>query len=432
MPKRRSTPKPKPKPRRDRRARTQRAPSFDSLVTAILAAGRGLAKSTDPLEAELFGSLMLSMLETDPGERPERRLEVVGRLLDVLQTRRSATSLAVALALAAVLPEPWREDAQSVANAMAAEGLPLPTWAPTAGRARYVASWAMTDEFGDQDLIVASFEHEGYPPHAISLTADHNFHGLFRQAAVGVDADLILSQWSEVSPIPLRPMTARDLAGRWAAGTGWYRRYLGPPVYEDVPRVMALLEARASALPAPPEPEEPAQPTEEARRALLDRFLESQFAVGLDAGPDGPAYAVVEQLIDFRLEHGEGDPLRWSPIVVEIALLDWLPRKAVIGEEEVDVLPDVLRAFVRFAGAEKGLADADVAETLASIDQFEPEFLESMADSDSFGMGKRIALEMQRDGVDVTDPAALQAWMDAFNARPIEDRDDVLGPMPPL
>jgi len=402
------------------------------MVAAVVATGRGLAKSADPLEAELFGSLMLSMLETDPGERPERRFEVVGRLLDALPARRHAGSLAVALALAAVLPEPWREHARSVATSMAADGIPLPTWAPTAGRARYVASWAMTDEFGDQDLIVASFEHEGHPPHAISLTADHNFHGLFRQAAVGVDADLILREWGEISPIPLRPMTARDLAGRWAAGTGWYRRYLDPPVYEDVPRVMALLEARASALPVPPEVEEPAEPTGEDRRAILDRFFASPFGVGLDGGHDELAYAVVEQLIDFRLEHGEGDPLRWSPIVVEIALLDWLPRKAVLTEEEVNVLPDVLRAFVRYAGAEKGLADDDLAETIASIDHFEPEFRGSISDSDSFGMGKRIALEIQRDGVDVTDPAALQAWMDAFNERPIEERDDVLGPMPPL
>ena len=306
------------------------------------------------------------MLETDPGERPERRLEIVDQLLDSLATRTTVGSLAVALALASVLPEPWSTHARSVATTLAATGLAVPAWAPAAGRARFVEGWAMTDEFGDQDLIVASFQHPGHAAHAISLTADHNFNGLFRQAAVGVDAELIRSTWGKVSSIPLRPITARDLSGRWAAGTVWYRRYLDPPVYDQVPHLMALLEARASALPTPPEPAEAEELTDEARQDLTDRFLSSPFAASLAARSDETTELVVDHLIEFRANHGEGDLLRWSPIVVEIALVDWLPRKAVLGEDEIDALPDVLRAFVSYAAAEKGLADDDLAETLLS------------------------------------------------------------------
>lgn len=139
---------------------------------------------------------------------------------------------------------------------------------------------------------------------------------------------------------------------------------------------------------------------------------------------------MVDTLIDFRGSHAEGDLDRWSPVVVEIAMLDWLPRKASLASAEIAAMPGVLRAMIRFSGARKGLSDSDIAETLAAIDSFEAEFLTAMTDADSFGPGKRIALAMQDDGVDFDDPEAVRHWIDAFNERPIEGRDDVLGPPP--
>lgn len=76
--------------------------------------------------------------------------------------------------------------------------------------------------------------------------------------------------------------------------------------------------------------------------------------------------------------------------------------------------------------------DADIAETLAAIGSFEAEFSTVTADVDSFGPGKRIAVAMQADQVDFDDADAVRRWIDAFNERPIEGRDDVLGPRPPI
>jgi hypothetical protein len=425
--------KSKSKSKRDGRApstpRTTSRSAFPTVVGAILRAGRGLAGTTDPLDAEIFASLVVSMLETDPNARPEQRLALVDRLLETLPKRRSPDVLAITLALAAVLPDPWATRAQTAAARIEANGLTAPVWKDSVGRARFVEGWAATDEFGDQDLIVASFQHPGYQPHAISLTADHNFGGLFRQGAVGVDPDAVRAAWADVSPIPLRPMTARDLAGRWADGVGMYRLYLDPPVYDDVPPAMALLEARASALPEPPEPKEPAELTEDDRRALLDAFLASRFAAALSQTHAVFADLVADHIIDFRAGHGEGDLLRWSPIVVEIAMLDWLPRKALLNVAEIDALPDVLRAFVRFAAEQRSLADSDLDEILTAIAEFEPEFRSAAADPVEFGWGKRLAQQMQRDGVDMTDERATQDWIEAFNALSVAERDEILGPM---
>lgn len=37
---------------------------------------------------------------------------------------------------------------------------------------------------------------------------------------------------------------------------------------------------------------------------------------------------------------------------------------------------------------------------------------------------------MRADGVDLTDEQQVQDWMDDFNARPHEDRDDLIGRFP--
>ena len=118
--------------------------------------------------------------------------------------------------------------------------------------------------------------------------------------------------------------------------------------------------------------------------------------------------------------------------MVEICLLDWVPRKVILDAREVDALPTVLRAFVRFAADQKGLAAADVAETLSAVDTFESQFREAMADDNQAGAGKALARQMLADGVDLDDPVELQRWIDDFNDRPIEERDDVLGPRPRL
>jgi hypothetical protein len=169
--------------------------------------------------------------------------------------------------------------------------------------------------------------------------------------------------------------------------------------------------------------------TEEDRRALLDAFLASPFAAALSQTHAVVADLVADHILDFRAGHGEGDLLRWSPIVVEIAMLDWLPRKALLNVAEIDALPDVLRAFVRFAAEQRSLADSDLDEILTAIAEFEPEFRSAAADPVEFGWGKRLAQQMQRDGVDMTDERATQDWIEAFNALSVAERDEILGPM---
>jgi hypothetical protein len=111
--------------------------------------------------------------------------------------------------------------------------------------------------------------------------------------------------------------------------------------------------------------------SDEERERLADRFFNSPFGAPLD---DADHRGLLESVIWFGADYGPGDPLRWSPVAVEIILVDWIPRKIVADAAYLAIAPDLLRAFVRFCHAERGIRNELTAETLAAIDKYEPEY----------------------------------------------------------
>ena len=88
-----------------------------------------------------------------------------------------------------------------------------------------------------------------------------------------------------------------------------------------------------------------------------------------------------------------------------------LPDGATTPEEEPGS-----RAFIRFAARAKGLRETAFAETLEAVDRFAGDFATAMADEDRGGPAEQIARAMLRDGVNLSDPAAVPAWIGEYNA----------------
>ena len=240
---------------------------------------------------------------------------------------------------------------------------------------------------------------------------DHNFRGLIRDAWIGPDPRRVREEWAAQSGMAVTSIDAQTYADVLANGLHWCDTYLDPPVHDNVSPLVSLLRTRLRTLPAP-RPIETPEVTERARRALVTAFRKSPEAAGL-ADAD-----LAADFVNFACDYGSGDPLRWSPIAIEICLLDWFPRKISMDDEMAAGVPEAMRRWVRYAGRRKGLSDASLAESLGAIDQFEPEFRERMADPATFGPAKALVREMLADGVDITDEAAVQAWVDESNRRP--------------
>jgi len=87
-----------------------------------------------------------------------------------------------------------------------------------------------------------------------------------------------------------------------------------------------------------------------ARKSAAARKARSKLS-SEDAA--GQLRMLASYFVDFAADYGAGDPLRWSPIAVEIVLTDWFPRKVVAEDVTASAVPDALRRFTRYAGRRK-------------------------------------------------------------------------------
>lgn len=106
------------------------------------------------------------------------------------------------------------------------------------------------------------------------------------------------------------------------------------------------------------------------REALTETFFASKHAAGLTA-QDRDLFA---SLLWFGCDYGPGDPLRWSPVAVEILLTDWLPRKVIADAAFLSRAPAVLRALIRHSHEVRGIRPALTRQTLTAVDRLAPAY----------------------------------------------------------
>jgi hypothetical protein len=202
---------------------------------------------------------------------------------------------------------------------------------------------------------------------------------------------------------------------RWLAG----RRLALLP--EAVPAQSAEAPAVADDSGAAPDSGTAADSGSAARDELLAAFLVSPEArlAGLTraSGTRGEAVGYALGLcVDFAAARG-GDPLRWSPRAVEAFLLDWVHQRAVLDAQDVAALPDVLAALAAWAGRRVGLPESAVAATLDRIDALRAEFARLAGTGERQSPAVRATAQLVAEGVDLADPAAIEEWLTAYNAR---------------
>ena len=121
--------------------------------------------------------------------------------------------------------------------------------------------------------------------------------------------------------------------------------------------------------------------------------------------------------IDFCADYVDGRPLRWSPVVVELFMANWIPRKVLADEGLFERLPSALDAWVRFAGRKAGTPDWAVEATRKAIPRWRSEMVERGSDPAAGGPAKQFLTAAKAAGVDVEDAGALETFMAGWNAR---------------
>jgi hypothetical protein len=111
--------------------------------------------------------------------------------------------------------------------------------------------------------------------------------------------------------------------------------------------------------------------TDGDRQTLTERFFASPFGRPLDSLDHR---GLLANMLWFGCDYGPGDPMRWSPVAVDIILGDWIPRKLGTEVSYLAKAPELLRAFVRFCHSERRIPGHLTEETLRAIDESEPDY----------------------------------------------------------
>jgi hypothetical protein len=133
----------------------------------------------------------------------------------------------------------------------------------------------------------------------------------------------------------------------------------------------ALIAARLEALPLP-DRTGPGELELDSRDRLVAEFLSSPEADGLLAEP--AVVGICHSLVSFRADHGDGEPLRWSPTLASLCLLHHFPARVDVDDADLGLIPDVLCAWVRFAGRQRRLPEAATEHVVAAVDACRADF----------------------------------------------------------
>lgn len=154
---------------------------------------------------------------------------------------------------------------------------------------------------------------------------------------------------------------------------------LFPPVETDTwPMCRPLVEWLVRRLPPGGDLPDRHDWTEKALHELRDDFFASEYGKPVDALDER---SLLEDITWFGSGWAGADPLRWSPVNVEILMVDWIPRKIVADVEHLAKALNLIRAFIRYCHNRREIPDPLTEETVAAVSQWEPEYQRAIRSS---------------------------------------------------
>jgi hypothetical protein len=382
---------------RDTARRAKRASDPDNPVRRIVDEALDL---TGALDAEIWGSSLLGVFwnRQDSSLSLEAAMtdyrEALGEPLVGALAQHGGAGARIALeVIAAVDDGELGLRAGKLADKVAGgEREPVPSWVAELGEASITGAAVIHDEiFGDASTVFLEARHPGDEVHAVGVLIDNNLGEMATDILIAASIDEVERVVREQPPpegaVRLEQVALGVAASQIHAALELTDMTLDPPVSEHYASLRALALMRADEAPGYVAAEGAHEVPMADRDRLLDEFLSSPEGAGFAADGD-EAYAA-SLAIKFCAGYVDGRPLRWSPIVVELFMADWIPRKVLARAELLDRLPAALDAWVRFAGRKSNIPEWAIAATQNAIPMWTEEMVERSNDPDAGGPGKQ-------------------------------------------
>jgi hypothetical protein len=413
--------------RREREAarRSAAGTTPEAIARRIVREAEGL---TGALDAELWASAMLGAFWDQRTNLPlhessEYALIYGGPLVEAVARLGGPGARVALLVIAAVDDADLGELAHELARAMSDQGPePPPSWLAGVGDAEITAAAVMREGvFDDGFTMFLEARHPTGESHAVGVYIDNNLGVMAKDIMLADSIDYVAEVMrrnpADDGELRLEQINPAVAGAEIHAAMNLTEMTLAPPVSDDYAGLRALAMLRADEAPGGAMASQREEMPAEDRDALRDAFLASPE--GRPFGPDGDEAFVVSLAIDFCADYVDGRPLRWSPVVVELFMADWIPSKVLADAAVFEVLPSVLDAWVRFAGRKQGIPGWAIEVTQEAIPRWRDEMMSSAGDPANGGLGMQFLSAATEAGIDVTDQDALTTFMAGWNARSI-------------
>ena len=343
----------------------------------LLADVRQQLTSGEPLDFLGYVSTLLAAV--DPrGESPFERDRDVPDSVTLATLTESFTEVVLpeTTALLAVLAElgPDELTRARARRALATRPHPVPDWLSRLGEASVYRAVESTHVLGDGENVLLGARLPGHELTAV-IYIDHNLGTVVKDAfpAPSPITEVVerIRDAADDPDIAFRDIGLADARVRVAQAIGVGAIMFPPFETETWPASRPLTEWLLRLMPEGGTGYVRPRWSEARKRKLADRFFGSQFGTPLD---DADHRDLLEQFLWFGSDYGPGDPLRWSPVAVEILLVDWIPRKIVADVAYLSNAPELLRAFIRFCHAERKIRPELTGQTLAAVGEHESEY----------------------------------------------------------
>jgi hypothetical protein len=395
---------------------------LEDLFARVLRLATGdLGDDLPALEAEMWASHLWSMLHEPELVDEDPTAQFVGGFITYAAQRATPTALAALRAMAAVLPAPFGAQARREAGRLASAGVAERRWAPLVGTGSPTTAGYYFDPI-DDDGVTVIVEFDGpEAPSTVGVYVDHNLGGMAKDALVlPISIPELLATMrdsEEFANLEYREISLGEARSRWKASLELTDMTIDAPSSEDLEHARALVANRLARLPSGAKMPKTTEMSEAAQDTLISEFLGSPEIEGITGSRrvEDAVWHLANQILYFSRDYVRGTPLRFSPVMVEIFCLDWAPRKIAIDEDGFNLLADVLAAWIRFVGRRRAIPAESIDVAVQAAYEYAPEMIELSQDPASWGPGKTMSLAMTERGIDVTDQAALDRFVDEVN-----------------
>jgi hypothetical protein len=413
--------------RREREAarRSGIGPGPEAIVRRIIREAGGL---TGALDGELWASQLLGTFWEQRGSLPLRESQdcavIYGAPLVEAMGRIGGGGARTALTIiAAVDDAELGEMAGEFARRLAADDQdPGAPWLAEVGEAEITAAAVMREDvFDDGFTVFLEARHPSGEAHAVGVYIDNNLGVMAKDLllADSIDrvAEVMRRHPRDDGDLRLQSIYPAVAGAEIRAAMALTEMTLDPPVSDDYAGLRALAILRADEAPGGPAHPEREEMSAAERDALRGEFLASPEGRGF--APDGDEAFAISLVVDFCADYVDGRPLRWSPVVVELFMAGWVPRKVLADGDLLQALPAALDAWVRFAGRKRGTPEWAIEISRKAIPHWRDEMAAATSDPGSGGPAKQFLTAAKEAGIDVSDQGALTTFIAGWNARSI-------------